>query len=260
MIIDTHAHIGHMIGFNLKEKDLLYSIDKYSIDFSLISNIECAENDHKGRPIPKFLQKKQNKVLKKTVKFVREHSDRLGILIWLKIRQELPDDEFTTLKEGDPFHSRVAPDDEKLEPVYKIAEKDNLPVVSHTGGCEEARSIHLYNAAKTHPNIKFVMVHMDLGSDNSEALELLGKLDNLYGDTTWVPISTTETAIKKYGGDKMLFGSDNTIDGRDTFLYNRTGDRSLYQQYFNELKTRISPEDYEKLMYKNAKKVFDIKI
>lgn len=269
MIIDTHAHIGHMLNFNMTEKDILYSIDKYNIDFTLISNIECAENDHKGRPVPKILQKKQNRVFKKTVKFVREHSDRLGLLVWLKIRQELPDREFIEILEANrdiiygfkfhPFHSRVAPDDKRLEPIYDIAEKYNLPIVSHTGGCEEARSIHLFNAAKAHPDINFVMVHMDLGTDNSEALELLGKLPNLYGDTTWVPIKTTVEAIKRYGGDKMLFGSDNPIDGKDTFLSNKTGDRSLYQEYFNELQSLISAEDYAKLMYKNAKRVFNIK-
>ena len=57
----------------------------------------------------------------------------------------------------------------------------------------------------------------------------------------------------------MLFGTDNPIDGKDTLLHNRTGDRSLYQQYFNELKEMISPEDYENLMYKNAVRVFGIR-
>ena len=32
------------------------------------------------------------------------------------------------------------------------------------------------------------------------------------------------------------------------------------QQYFNELKTLISPENYDKLMYENAASVFDIKL
>lgn len=269
MIIDTHAHIGHMINFNMTEKDLLYSVEKYGIDFSLISNIECAEYDHRGRKIPKFLQKSQNKVFDKTLKFVKKYPDKFGLLIWLKTGSELPDKYFIeTLKQNreyiygfklHPFHSKTAPDDKKLEPIYELAEEYNLPVVSHTGGNEQAKSIHLYNAAKAHPEINFVMVHMDLGTDNKEALNLLGKLPNLYGDTTWVPIETTVEAIKRYGCEKMLFGSDNTIDGKDTFLFNKTGDRSLYQRYFNELKTLISNEDYENLMYKNAIKIFNIK-
>ncbi len=99
-------------------------------------------------------------------------------------------------------------------------------------------SVHLYNAAKRHPSIDFVMVHMDLGTDNKAALDLLGTLPNLYGDTTWVPVSTTVEAIRRYGSKKMLFGTDNPIDGPDTLLHNKTGERSLYQQYFHELRER----------------------
>lgn len=36
MIIDTHAHIGKMLIFDMPEEDLLYSIEKYGIDFSLV--------------------------------------------------------------------------------------------------------------------------------------------------------------------------------------------------------------------------------
>ena len=268
MIIDTHAHIGKMLNFNLTEEDLIYSVEKYNIDFTLVSNIECAEFDHKGRKIPKIFQKDQNKVQNKTLSFIKNHSDKFGMLIWLKIHSALPDDELIkTIEENrniiygfkfHPFHSRTAPDDKKLEPVYEIAEKYNLPIVSHTGGCEEARSVHLYNAAKMHPDLNFVMVHMDLGTDNSEALSLLGKLPNLYGDTTWVPLKTTVEAVKRYGSEKMIFGSDNPIDGKDTFLHNRTGDRSLYQEYFNELRSVITPADYDNIMYKNARRIFNI--
>ncbi|MBR2280673.1 MAG: amidohydrolase family protein [Ruminococcus sp.] len=268
MIIDTHAHIGHMLNFNMTEDDLLYSVEKYNIDFTLLSNIECAEFDHKGRKVPKLLQKSQNKVFTKTLSFVKKHPDKLGLLVWLKIGSELPDERFINmLKENreyiygfkfHPFHSKTAPDDKRLEPIYRLAEEYKLPAVSHTGGNEQAKSIHLYNAAKAHPEIDFVMVHMDLGTDNKEALDLLGKLPNLYGDTTWVPIETTIEAIKRYGSGKMLFGSDNPIDGRDTFLHNKTGDRSLYQKYFNELRDMISKEDYENLMYKNAQRIFSV--
>ncbi len=268
MIIDTHAHIGKMIGFNMPGECLLKSMDKYGIDFSLFSDIEAAEYAHNGMKIPRFLQKKQNKVLKNDLEFVRQHSDRLGLLVWLKTAGELPDCEMLSLIEQNrdviygvklhPFHSRTSPDDPKLEPVYDMCRRFSLPVVSHTGGCAEAMSDRLYNAAKAHPDISFVMVHMDLGTDNSRALDLLGELPNLYGDTTWVPVSTTLEAVRRYGSKKMLFGTDNTIDGIDTLLHNKTGDRSLYQEYFNELKHKLSREEYDDLMYKNAVRLFGV--
>ena len=133
-------------------------------------------------------------------------------------------------------------------------------MVSHTGTGLEDHPIHVYEAAKMFPEIPFVMVHMGLGSDNSEALDLLGKLDNLYGDTAWVPMSTTIEAIRRYGSKKMLFGSDTPIDGVDTYFCNPKGDRSLYQDYFHVLPDKISKEAYEDLMYKNAMRIFKVKL
>ena len=102
------------------------------------------------------------------------------------------------------------------------------------------------------------MVHMGLGSDNKEALELLGQADNLYGDTAWVPMETTIEAIKRYGSKKMFFGSDAPIDGVDTYLCNPWGERSVYQDYFHVLPEKISKEAYADLMWRNAAEVFGI--
>ena len=269
MIIDTHVHIGRILDFNMTEEQVLYSMEKYGISYSLVSNIECSECDHKMRPLPDELQKPQNEVLENTLRFARAHSDKIGVLAWLKIRTQQPDSRFKQLIDENrdiiygfklhPFHSQTAPDDERLEPYYRIAAEYELPIVSHTGGCEEASSVRLYNAARKHPELKFVMVHMDLGTDNKTATELLGKLPNLYGDTTWVAVSSCLEAVRRYGSEKMLFGSDNPVDGKDTYLHNRAGERSLYQQYFNEFKSMIPREDYDNIMYRNAVRIFGIK-
>ncbi|MBQ3265029.1 MAG: amidohydrolase family protein [Ruminococcus sp.] len=268
MIIDTHVHIGKSLEFDLREDDVLYSMERYGIDFSLVSNIESAELDHNGRLLAGGVS--QNDSFRKVLAFAQRCPERIGVMPWMKLRSEKPDAAFIRLLEENrhlvygiklhPFHSRVAPDDPRVEPVYELARAYHLPVVSHTGGCEEARSVHLYNAAIAHPDIDFVMVHMDLGTDNSEATALLGEADNLYGDTTWVPVRSTRKAIDRWGSGKILFGSDNPIDGPDTYLHNRTGDRSLYQEYFNELRAVVSPQDYDNIMYRNAARLFGIRI
>ena len=270
MLIDTHVHIGDSLGFHMTPQDVLYSMERYGVDFSLVSDIEAAECDHQGRPLPAELQTSQNDSFRHALEFARAYPQKIGVMPWMKLRTEQPDAAFIRLLEENrelvygiklhPFHSRVAPDDPRVEPVYAIARRYHLPVVSHTGGCEEARSEHLYRAALAHPEIDFVMVHMDLGTDNSEAIELLGKADNLYGDTTWVSVRSTLKAIGRWGSGKILFGSDNPIDGKDTYLHNRTGDRSLYQAYFNEFRAMISPEEYDNIMFRNAARVFRIKI
>lgn len=270
MIIDTHAHIGKVLHFDMTTEQILYSMDRYGIDFTLFSNIEAVENDPEGNPVPPAYQKPQNEVLRASITEARKTPQKLGVLAWMKCRQEQPDAEFERMIAENrdvvygiklhPFHSRTAPDSERLEPVYELARRYDLPVVSHTGGCEEARSIHLYNAAKAHPDLDFVMVHMDLGTDNREAIRLLGQLPNLYGDTTWVPVASTLEAIRRWGSEKLLFGTDNPIDGKDTLLHNGFGERSLYQEYFNEFKAQVAPEDYANIMYRNAQRLFGVRL
>ena len=266
MIIDTHVHIGRFMDFEMKPEDVIYSMERYGIDFSLVSNGDAVEFDHVGQKIPDAYQIPQNECFRRTLSFALRYPERIGVMPWMKLHDEKPDAEFVRLLEQHrdlvygikfhPYHSRVAPDNPSVEPVYEIARRYRLPVVSHTGGCEEAKSIHLYNAAVRHPDIDFVMVHMDLGTDNSEAIELLGRADNLYGDTTWVPVKSTLKAIEKWGSGKILFGSDSPIDGPDTYLHNKTGDRSLYQEYFNEFRAVVSPQDYDNIMYRNAIRLF----
>ena len=92
-----------------------------------------------------------------------------------------------------------------------------------------------------------------------EAIELIGSLPNLYGDTAWVRPESGLKLIKKYGAHKLLFGTDNPIDGPDTYAH------PFYKVYFGEFRVGefrewISPGDYELLMHGNAERLFDLDI
>ena len=203
-------------------------------------------------------------------RFCRKTSGKIGVGVWVKPLTETVTEELEQLidKNKDviyalklhPYHSKVSPVDEKTLPYLQLANKYKLPVVSHTGVGPEDAPVHVYEAALMFPEIPFVMVHMGLGSDNREALELLGKADNLYGDTAWVPMETTIEAIRRYGSKKILFGSDTPIDGVDTYLCNPKGERSVYQDYFHVLPEKISEEAYADLMWRNAADVFGVKV
>lgn len=271
MIIDTHVHIGgESVGFEMKEDMVIEAMNKYGINFAIVSNAQAVEADHNQNILPPGLQISQEKALEKSLKFARKNKGKIGIALWIKpctqkITKELKDlllqnkDIICALKIH-PYHSHISPMDERVFPYIELAEMLNLPVISHTGNNADDAVIHLYELAKMFPKVSFIMAHMGLGTDNKEALELLGKADNLYGDTTWVPMSTTLKAIEMYGSKRIMFGSDMPIDGVDTYAQNPKGERSLYQDYFNELPRVISSEAYQDIMYKNALRVFNLDI
>lgn len=195
MIIDTHVHIGgEAVGFHMTEQMVLESMEKYHIDYALVSNGDAGEMTHKQALLPDEVQITQEKALKRMLVFARQHPEKIGVAVWVKPYLQGLTKELETMIQDNldiiyavklhPFHSDTPPTDEKVLPYLALAEKYHLAVVSHTGGCEAADPLHLYEAAKLFPRVPFVMVHMGLGTDNKEALDLLGKADNLYGDTT----------------------------------------------------------------------------
>lgn len=270
MIIDTHVHIGDMLGFRLTEQDVLYSMERYGISHSIVSSLNAAEFDHHIQPIPAPYLHSQMECFHDVVNFAKKYPKKISAAVWVRPFNEKADDMlYQAIQENrqyikaikfHPYHSNVPFDSPQNEPFIQLAEYYHLPIVTHTGGSDAASCIRVYRMAKKYPNTKFVMVHLGLGTDNNEAIELISQLPNLYGDTTWVPVKSTLKLIQTAGIDKIVFGSDNPIDGRDTYLHNRTGDRSLYQEYFNEFKTMLSPQDYDKIMYQNALSVFDLSL
>lgn len=267
MIIDTHTHIGISLGFNMKESDILYMMEKYCIDHCIVSSTECVTHDHKQRKIPAVFCKNHVKTNQRVIDFARNNEGKISVALWVNPYEDVSTIE-TLIKDNrdvivavkfHPFHSKLRFDSKEIESYVKLAQKYSLPVVTHTGSGEHDNVRLVYDVAKKFPDVNFVMVHMGLGTDNEQAIQLISKLENLYGDTTWVSTESTKKFLSVCGDEKIVFGSDSPIDGKDTYLQNGFGERSLYQAYFNEFKNEVSEETYEKIMYKNAQKLFKLK-
>jgi len=264
MVIDSHVHIGKVLNFNMPEEMVLASMEKYGIDFSLVSNVEASEVDHDQKLIPKELQFDQIELNKKTIEFAKKNPKKIGALLWIKPLTDSCTKEFEELiiKNRElvygikvhPYHSKTAFNSREVEKYIELARKYSLPVVTHTANDYDSNPELVYEVALKNPDINFVMVHMGLGTDNEKAIELISKLPNLYGDITWVAPEKALKAIKVCGSHKILFGTDSPINGLDTY-----DDDNFYNFYFRDIKNILSKEDYEKLMLKNALKLFNIK-
>ncbi|MEE0858522.1 MAG: TatD family hydrolase [Acutalibacteraceae bacterium] len=268
MIIDMHSHIGEIMDFKMPPENLIKSMEKYNIDFSIVSNCAAVAFDHNNKALPYTLQTSQEKAYADTLEFARKYPNKIAVMPWVKPHYETVTNELINMIRENlditvgikvhPVHSFISFNSPQVEEFIKIAEQFNLPILVHTADTEESSCEGVYEMAVKHPKVNFILGHMGLGTDNQTAIKLIRKQKNLYGDTAWVPLKSTVQAIKECGADKILFGTDNTIDGVDTLGINPKGERSLYQEYFNELKDLITPEEYEMLMYKNAIRLFKL--
>lgn len=243
---------------------LLASNEKYDIDFSLVSNIEGCEVDCDQNPLPPEQQIGQIQINQKLLQYVKKHSQKLGALLWIKPATEGCTHEFEELiiknrnfiygLKVHPYHSKLSLNSPQIAKYIELARKYSLVIVTHTANDYESSPEVAYEVALQNPDVNIVMYHMGLGTDNEKAIELISRLPNLYGDTAWVQPEKTLRAIEICGIDKILFGTDNPINGLDTYHNDE-----FYNFYFTEMKNQLSREEYEKFMYKNAIKLFNIK-
>lgn len=263
MIIDCHTHIGKILTFDMPETMLLKSMDKYHIDYALVSNIEGSEVDGNQRPIPPDQQFSQRAVNAKTLAVVRAHPDRLGALLWIKPVTEGCTVEFVEMVAANrdlifgikvhPYLANLPFNSYEIERYVQLAKQLDLAVVTHTATDANSSPRLVSEVARKYPSVNFVLYHMGMTEDSREAISLIAEHPNLYGDCCWVPPRNVLEAIQTCGSDRMLFGTDNPINGPETY-----DDRAYYRPYLDGLGGDLPPADFENFMFKNAVRVFKL--
>lgn len=255
-IVDSHVHI---FGKNLKEEEemLLSSMDGHGIDFSLISNCASDEFAKDG------FHKSQLASLKDCLKLSKKHPNRFGALLWIcPAKEGLDKESIDFLKKNrekvygmkvHPYCSRLPISEPQYEPYLKLAEELSLPVLVHTAVDEYSCISHLVKVAKAYPKVKFIAAHLELFSDHLYSLNEIKGLPNVYGDTAWVDKDGYLSALDIIGEDRMLFGTDNPVDGEVTL------DNPMYVEYLQR-GFNVDDGPYEKLMGGNAIKLYGLKI
>lgn len=258
-IVDAHAHIASWPTPKETEDTLLESLEKYGISYTIISNADAAEFPSVGDHHP-YLNTLE--AAKEAVRFAREHPDKIGVAIWLRpyYEKEITPELRAFIAENrdlikalkfHPYDEKMPVDDPSLIPYLELAKELDLPVLVHTATDEESRIEHLIEVAKAYPEVAFVAAHLELCSNNLHAIEAITPYPNIYCDTAWVPIDKAILAMDILGSDRVMFGTDNPIDGVDTL------GNPMYTDYL-ENRLNLRGDLYEKLMEGNAAFVYKI--
>ena len=166
-----------------------------------------------------------------------------------------------------PGYQGFEPSEERLNPVYALAEKYRLPVMLHGGevhNCEKelaelARPLYVEKPAKEHPKVKFVVSHLA----NPYFAELRGVMErcpNVFTDISGQFVSGTSEDTEEYrdmitseiqqflscqnGYERVMFATDFPI-----------------QSYKDSLdlveRLQLNPEQLKNLMAENALRFLD---
>lgn len=257
LIIDTHVHAGTGGAFQLSYDTLLAQMDQNGIGMGLVSPVECCEYGQYTRLLleTQIPQLEANRAMLAKVK---GSGGRLFLSFWCKPATEDAFGVYEFIRDNrvfvkglklHPFYSNLPLEDKRYAPFLEIAAELTLPVSVHTANEGLSDPHQLLALAKRYPTVPFIMVHMGLCTDNEEAIECLPQAENLFGDTTWVPLDKVRKALGLCGSTKLLFGSDAPVDGDKSYVFYE----ELLKLY------REAPEGvWADLMYRNARALFGV--
>lgn len=143
-------------------------------------------------------------------------------------------------------------DDYRMLKIYELCEKYNLVILMHTGDIryDYSNSNRMLPIIEIYKNLKVIGAHLGGWSIWEEASEKLAHHDNFFVDcSSSLYALTPEKAseiIRKYGVDKVLFGTDYPM---------WTPTEEL--ERFNKLD--LTDMEREHILHINAENLFDIK-
>ncbi len=255
-IYDGHAHVG----FGIEPDNLLRSMEKYNIEIALVSNLSYEPDVKANLEMVQLAEKHQQFRGLAWCNPNREGNSALNIEPFFRDRKLVG-------MKLHPSLNRYSVSDPRLVPYMELCLKYDVPVQFHTEPDDFCNPDLMLKLARRHPQVKIVMVHMNLGnkgSDNDTAIEVAKQAENLYLDTTWVPSEKVIKAVKEIGKDRITFGTDAPVGN-----YYKSGDYEHYDHYFLfnaipfqqppfvlNLQKQLSQEEYDHVMYLNAKRIY----
>lgn len=165
-----------------------------------------------------------------------------------------------------PGYEPFYPADPKLEPVYQLAEKYDVPVMIHCGDTysvkgkvKYAHPLHVDEVAVDHPGVKFVICH--LGNPwLTDCMEVVYKNPNVQADISGLVLGNFserfELFMRRQLQDLLVWG----VDPKDV-LYGTDWPISSMESYLAFMEDlKIPPSDKRAIMCDNAARLFRIPI
>ncbi len=274
MIIDAHAHIGHLEDAG-QAKDfpvemLIRLMDQCEerIDLALISNLigGGAESD-------------QREANKHTKDAVMKYPDRLRGLVWVnpyrsqgrqggllgsdlsntcECLRDARDGENRYIFVGIKFHpflNKYNFEEGKVGGFLELAQEYDVPVAVHTAYDDYSRPEQVADVASRFPDINFILYHAGLAPPDEETgirvLDRVGSQDNLYIDISWLKYERLKYALDKMP-ERVLFGTDLPLGGPEHYNVYFTD----LKRYFNETDKEAAQPKRSMLMHDNSQKLF----
>ena len=128
-----------------------------------------------------------------------------------------------------PDFQKFAIDDKKCYKIYEMCQKNNLPLLLHTGDhrYDYSNPDRMKRVLEDFPELTVIGAHFGGWSCWKKAAETLSSYNNFYVDCSssfdWLTADESRNLVRLYGADHVLFATDSQlckIDFRSIALWN----------------------------------------
>ena len=197
MKIDAHNHIGKKKGISVSVDDFIKNMDEAGIDKAVVFSFsEQIDNEY-------------------VIESVKRYPDRLFGFVtinpWSTTSEEELEKAFSTdeihgLKLHPVKHAYALDDHSLLDPLFKICEKHNKPILIF-GGANVYSSPNMFaEMAMTFPKVNLIMAHGGQMYETTSAINVAKKYKNIYIETS--SMFRIQNIVKKNLTNQIIFGSD----------------------------------------------------
>jgi predicted TIM-barrel fold metal-dependent hydrolase len=255
-IIDSHTHVGQFGQWNCSCETLITSMNKFGVSQGIVSTINGNEFNYELNKVKTY--KDQIKINDDMLKEIKKYEGKLKALFWIRPYSENADKELEDYLKinrewfvGLKVHPRCANlkfSVENYHTYLELCKKLSLSFCVHTQRDGFSNIEYIYNVARQYPDVKFIAIHMEMGTNHQDAIQYIKRCSNLFGDTTMVEIDDVINAIRICGSKKILFGSDAVVFGEESY--------KRYDNFKEKLLNTFSRMEIEDLFCNNAKQIF----
>lgn len=248
MLLDSHIHVGQYHEYYFSPKDVHKLMEECGVDYYAVSSTTiCEENYERAvHEIEELVSLDSRRVL--PVMWITPEGLKGNIAWYLE-----SDIHWKCIKIHPFLHKGVwESSDSRMIEVVDIARELKVPILIHTGEDPSCHSQLFEPVIRSEPDITFILAH---GRPLQEALKLSKKFANAYVDSAFMPVADMKAFIDAGLENKLLWGTDMCIP---KYFHPEIDIPTYYKEKLTAFRKICSEEQYRRVTYMNATKVFNV--
>jgi predicted TIM-barrel fold metal-dependent hydrolase len=201
LVIDAHNHLGDRPGARQTGAELVAKLDAAGVDKAVVFPFV------EGNFTNDFVKNAFDEFPDRLIPYCAVNPWELDAVD--VTRQCIAEWGFKGLKLHPTINGFHLADNDLVGPLFQLADELDFPIIVHGASDLFNSPPEFALMAQRYPRVPLMMAHMGFFWSVEQAIEFAGQFENLYLETSRAPIFEIQTAVKRIGAHKVIWGTDS---------------------------------------------------